>query len=304
MYSFQGYKVGLGNIKLDIFDDRIEIYLERGYLKKSKEVVKVIYFKEINKLETNNNDLIIYFTSGEIYNISFEQREILKNIYDELIVILTKINGNTDRKISATMLTDLTKKSICLIDFLFDVVLNLRGKIFWENLEKNLKDMKKVYEDIKAIYNNFVDLEFMEVEKNITDRNPEQIPLKVFDYVKLILSFYRGLEKIDDKDLIILKSKIMDFSKIIESEILLNDIIIGIILGDGFVDEEIEVFINLINPLFKKINITLERSDIINQFEELKFKGKDYQVINKIRNFFKDLVMRYFSGEGLKVSLL
>lgn len=56
--------------------------------------------------------------------------------------------------------------------------------------------MKKVYEEIKAIYNKFVVLDFMEIEKNITDRNPEQIPMNVYNFIKLILSFYRGLEKL------------------------------------------------------------------------------------------------------------
>ncbi|MEM3069386.1 MAG: hypothetical protein QW638_00595 [Candidatus Bathyarchaeia archaeon] len=304
MHSYQGYKQGIGNIKLNIFDDRIEIYHEKGYIKKSKKILKVIYFSEIDKIETNNNELIIYFTNNEIYNIIFQQRESLNNIYEVLIDIFSKVNDNANQKICGTMLADITKKSIYLIDLLFDVILNLNGKIVWKNLEKNLKDMKEVYQGIKSTYNKFVDLDFKEMERNIVDRNPEKIPMNVFNFIKMILSFYRSLDKIDDKDLIILKSKFLDFLMIVESAVLLNDIILGIIIGDGHVNEEIEVFINLTNSLSKKINITIERIYIINLFEELKFKAKDYQIINKIRDFLKDLAMRYLSEEGSRVSLL
>lgn len=304
MHSYQGYKQGIGNIKLNIFDDRIEIYHEKGYIKKSKKILKVIYFSEIDKIETNNNELIIYFTNNEIYNIIFQQRESLNNIYEVLIDIFSKVNDNANQKICGTMLADITKKSIYLIDLLFDVILNLNGKIVWKNLEKNLKDIKEVYQGIKSTYNKFVDLDFKEMERNIVDRNPEKIPMNVFNFIKMILSFYRSLDKIDDKDLIILKSKFLDFLMIVESAVLLNDIILGIIIGDGHVNEEIEVFINLTNSLSKKINITIERIYIINLFEELKFKAKDYQIINKIRDFLKDLAMRYLSEEGSRVSLL
>lgn len=304
MHSYQGYKQGIGDIKLNIFNDRIEIYHEKGYIKKSKKILKVIYFSEIDKIETNNNELIIYFTNNEIYNIIFQQRESLNNIYEVLIDIFSKVNDNANQKICGTMLADITKKSIYLIDLLFDVILNLNGKIVWKNLEKNLKDMKEVYQGIKSTYNKFVDLDFKEMERNIVDRNPEKIPMNVFNFIKMILSFYRSLDKIDDKDLIILKSKFLDFLMIVESAVLLNDIILGIIIGDGHVNEEIEVFINLTNSLSKKINITIERIYIINLFEELKFKAKDYQIINKIRDFLKDLAMRYLSEEGSRVSLL
>ncbi|MBS7651934.1 MAG: hypothetical protein QW486_02230 [Candidatus Bathyarchaeia archaeon] len=304
MHSYQGYKQGIGDIKLNIFDDRIEIYHEKGYIKKSKKILKVIYFSEIDKIETNNNELIIYFTNNEIYNIIFQQRESLNNIYEVLIDIFSKVNDNANQKICGTMLADITKKSIYLIDLLFDVILNLNGKIVWKNLEKNLKDIKEVYQGIKSTYNKFVDLDFKEMERNIVDRNPEKIPMNVFNFIKMILSFYRSLDKIDDKDLIILKSKFLDFLMIVESAVLLNDIILGIIIGDGHVNEEIEVFINLTNSLSKKINITIERIYIINLFEELKFKAKDYQIINKIRDFLKDLAMRYLSEEGSRVSLL
>lgn len=304
MHSYQGYKQGIGNIKLNVFDDRIEIYHEKGYIKKFKKIVKVIYFSEIDKIETNNNELIIYFTNNEIYNILFQQRESLNNIYEVLIDIFSKVNDNANQKICRTMLADITKKSIYLIDLLFDVILNLNGKIVWKNLEKNLKDMKEVYQGIKSTYNKFVDLDFKEMERNIVDRNPEKIPMNVFNFIKMILSFYRSLDKIDDKDLIILKSKFLDFLMIVESAVLLNDIILGIIIGDGHVNEEIEIFINLTNSLSKKINITIERIYIINLFEELKFKAKDYQIINKIRDFLKDLAMRYLSEEGSRVSLL
>ncbi|MEM4726969.1 MAG: hypothetical protein QXD04_01765 [Candidatus Bathyarchaeia archaeon] len=304
MHSYQGYKQGIGNIKLNVFDDRIEIYHEKGYIKKFKKIVKVIYFSEIDKIETNNNELIIYFTNNEIYNILFQQRESLNNIYEVLIDIFSKVNDNANQKICGTMLADITKKSIYLIDLLFDVILNLNGKIVWKNLEKNLKDMKEVYQGIKSTYNKFVDLDFKEMERNIVDRNPEKIPMNVFNFIKMILSFYRSLDKIDDKDLIILKSKFLDFLMIVESAVLLNDIILGIIIGDGHVNEEIEIFINLTNSLSKKINISIERIYIINLFEELKFKAKDYQIINKIRDFLKDLAMRYLSEEGSRVSLL
>lgn len=295
MYSIRGYEQGIGYINLNVLDNRIEMYVEKGYIKKNKYLIKVITISEIEKIETYNSELIIKLKNGEIDKIKFEREEYSKRIYDALVNQKSIKIKNKFEKNSELVLLQTIKNSISFIEFLFDLIINLDEKIKWQKIEDNLKNIIDVYNKIKTNYNKFVDLDFSKIEQNIFDRDPEKIPFEVFNILKEMVVFYRGLDKGEDKDVISFKYKFPDFIAILESAFILNDIILGISVGDANIDKEIDFFIEMINSAFKKRNIYLETNYFLEQFQELKFKGKDDQIINKLRGFLYDLVTRYFS---------
>lgn len=300
MESYKVYNQDLGNISLDIFNNRIEMYVEKGYIRKSKNLAKVIYFSEIEKLETKNNELIVKLINGEVEKIIFKRKELARKIYEALVGFIPKSIINRSEENSVLVFKGIIENTLYFIHLLFDLILDLKDRINWEKLEEDLKDVQEVYNKIKSNYSKFVDLEFTKIEKNFIDRDPEQILFEVYNILRQTVSFYRGLSKVDDKDVIIFKYKFPDFVTVIESDVLLNDIILGIILGDKYIDKEIGLLIDAINSISRKRD---EINYIISEFQELKFRGKDDQKISEIRSLFKDLVMRYLSSNGSKVSL-
>jgi hypothetical protein len=302
----RAYEHNLGEIQLNIIDNRVEIYTEKGYLRKSKKLIKTVYIQQIKEIYRNNNELIIKTINGEDIKIRFYESDSIQKIYNNLIDIKSRLEQSQNKK-NKVNIKEMFMNTLIIINLIFDILICLDAKIVWRNLEENLNAIKEFYKKIKLNYNKFVELDFSQIEKHIVDRDPEQISLDLYEILREIFLFYGELDKIEEDDLNILRlfrSSSSDLNILFELAVLLNDIILGIILKDGDINFEIDVFLNETNSTSKNWNIIFETDYIVKLFEELKIKGKDDKIKMKIRDCLKDFVDRCLSRSEQRVSTL
>jgi len=299
----RAYDPNLGEIQLNVFDNRIEIYTEKGYLRKSKKLVKIVDIEQIREVDRRNNELTIELLNGEDIKIRFYESESIQKIYSNLLEIKSRIEQSRNRQ-NEVNIKETFINTLIIINKIFDILISLDVKILWKNLEENLNSIKEFYEKIRLNYNKFVELDFSHIENHIIDRDPEQIPLDLYKILSELALFYRELDKISEGDIKIPGLKTSDLKILFELAVLLNDIILGITLKDENINYEIDVFIKELNSASKNWNIVFENDFILKLFEELKTKGKDEKTIIRIRDCLKDFVDRYISRCERRVSTL
>jgi hypothetical protein len=299
----RAYDPNLGEIQLNVFDNRIEIYTEKGYLRKSKKLVKIVDIEQIREVDRRNNELTIELLNGEDIKIRFYESESIQKIYSNLLEIKSRIEQSRNRQ-NKVNIKETFINTLIIINKIFDILISLDVKILWKNLEENLNSIKEFYEKIRLNYNKFVELDFSHIENHIIDRDPEQIPLDLYKILSELALFYRELDKISEGDIKIPGLKTSDLKILFELAVLLNDIILGITLKDENINYEIDVFIKELNSASKNWNIVFENDFILKLFEELKTKGKDEKTIIRIRDCLKDFVDRYISRCERRVSTL
>jgi hypothetical protein len=299
----RAYDPNLGEIQLNVFDNRIEIYTEKGYLRKSKKLVKIVDIEQIREVDRRNNELTIELLNGEDIKIRFYESESIQKIYSNLLEIKSRIEQSRNRQ-NEVNIKETFINTLIIINKIFDILISLDVKILWKNLEENLNSIKEFYEKIRLNYNKFVELDFSHIENHIIDRDPEQIPLDLYKILSELALFYRELDKISEGDIKIPGLKTSDLKILFELAVLLNDIILGITLKDENINYEIDVFIKELNSASKNWNIVFENDFILKLFEELKTKGKDEKTIIRIRDCLKDFVDGYISRCERRVSTL
>ena len=292
----EAHLIGLGSGTLEFIDDTMKFQIEKGRFRKRQDVSREIPISDIEAINRVGNELSITWKgSTDIFVIEKAEQvgtvleklpktsEEQKELFEHKKVVTQQINEVS--KIVSTVME--------LADSLFDIIRSLHGWIDWNRIDNLLKKSSKKAEELTDQKNKLLELDFSKLTLAIKDQTHEEISKETLNLLRLLYDYFIGKDS-ENESLTEIHPNYFDAKTIVQAHYLLNDIVLGSIMGDEEIVEEQKELLTTLEDLSKstniRININAIKSVICKLVDE---KGKE-SVIEKSRKLFrqqlKDLI--------------
>jgi len=294
--AVKAYLIGLGSGTLEFIDNTIKFHIEKGRLRKRKELVREIPMADIEGMDRVGKEISITWkgitdifvieeteSAGAIFKMIPKASREQKKVFEDKEVAKQKRN-EISKTVSITM---------NIADSLFDILRSLHGWVDWNRVEGFLKRSEENVGIVTDQEMGILELDFKKLSLAIEERLPEEISKEAYDLLRLLHDYFSGLISENDS-LKEIHPNYSDARTAIQAYYLLNDIVLGTIVGDDEIGKEHNELLMTLENLSRgtglKINIDAIKDVIAKLSVE---KGKE-SVIERSRAMFrqqlKDLI--------------
>jgi hypothetical protein len=280
--------IGVGNGTLKLIDNTLSFHWEKGHLRKQTKIIRKIPLTDIESVNRTENELNVTWKgvtdlyiieepelAGSIFEIipqtsreqrrMYEEKEAAKQTRNELINILI-----------VTMET---------IDSLFDILRSLHGWVNWHHLENLLKRSEENAKHLTDQKIGLGPLNFTELTTAIKAHQLEETSKETYRILKYLHNYFSRFTNSNDS-LRQLHPNAHDTKTIILAYYLLNDIILGKIVGD-IVEKEINSLEVILETLSKNTGVRIDIDNLKNSIDKLSVDYEKETVIQENRMIFK-----------------
>ena len=286
--AVKAYLIGLGSGTLEFIDDTIKFHISKGRLRKRMEVIREISLADIEGMDRVGKEISITWkgitdifvieeaeSAGAIFKKIPKASREQKKVFEDKEVAKQK-RPEISKTVSITM---------NITDSLFDILTSLHGWVDWNRVEDFLKRSEENTGRLADQKMGTIELNFTKLSLAIKERIPEETSKETYNLLKLLHGYFAELDS-ENESLNEIHPNYSDARIIIQAHYLLNDIILGTLVGDEEIDKELSVLSMTLDDLSKetgsKININAIKKVITKLCAE---KGKE-SVIKKSRAVF------------------
>ena len=292
----KAHLIGLGSGTLEFIDNTIKFHIEKGRFRKRQELSREIPMSDIEAINRVGNELSVTWKgSTDIFVI--EKTEQVGTIFEKIPQTSREQRRMFEDKEVAKQkrneLINMLSVAMETVDSLFDILRSLHGWVDWNRIENLLKKSVKKAEELTDQKINLLELDFSKLTLAIKERTQEEISKETFNLLRLLYDYFIGTDS-ENETLKEIHPNYFDAKTTIQAHYLLNDIVLGSIIGDEEIGEEQKELLMTLEDLAKstnlRININAIKAVICKLRDE---KGKE-SVIEKSRRLFrqqlKDLI--------------
>jgi hypothetical protein len=286
--AMEAHLIGVGSGTLEFIDNTIKFQIEKGRFRKRKEVVRQIQITDIEGMNLTGKELSITWNdSTDIFII--EDSELAETILgtmpkasEEQGIIFEEKQVAKQRQKNVSKIITVT---IDIIDSLFNILRSLNGWVDWNRVEKDFsKGIETNLEQIMQI--TAINLDFTQLTLSIKERAPDKISREIYNLLKIINDYFNELdtEKETPEET---HPNVSDAKMTIKAYFLLNDIILGVKVGDEEIEKEKNLLLIVLSDLSKTSGLKLDMDKIKNIIGELVFKKGKKSICEKSRAMFR-----------------
>jgi hypothetical protein len=259
----------LGDGTLELIGNTLKFHIEKGRLKKQKELAKEIPMADIESIERIENELSITW-KGVTDRFVIEKAELAGTIYEKITEALgaqrKTLEDKEAPKQKRNELAPILSSAIKIVDSLFDILRSLQGRVDWNRVEGYLKRSKENARSF-ADQKGTVNLDFAKLSSAIKEHLPEEISKEAYSILRSLYEYFNGLTS-QNEVLEPIHPSYHDAKTTILAYYTLNDIILGTIVGDEEIGKESNELAMMLDDLSKgtglKINVDAIK-DVINK---------------------------------------
>jgi len=296
--AVKAHLIGLGSGMLEFIDNTIKFHMEKGHIRKRKELAREIPMVDIEGMNRVGNELSITWKGfTDIFVI--EETELVGTIFESLPETSREQRRMVeDKEVAKQQSTEVNKivgVAMEIADSLFDILRSLHGWVDWNRVEDFSKRSEENVGSLTDQKMVTMELDFSKLSGAIKERIPEEISKETYNLLRLLYDYFGGLDS-ENESLGEIHPNYSDARMIIQAYFLLNDIVLGTIVEDEEIDKEHNELLMTLEDLSRgkglKINIDAIKDVIAKLSVE---KGKE-SVIERSRAMFrqqlKDLITK------------
>ena len=274
-----------GDGVLLVAGDAIKFYVETGRFRKHRKIAREIPMADVESVERQGNDLsIVWKGATEMFVV--EQAAQVELIYERITTTLkertkdVKKEEATDQK--QVELAQLTLKAMETTDSLFDILRNLHGRVDWNLLENNFKKSEENVKDL-ASQPDSVCLDSKTLSAAIQERSPREIAEKTHEALKALYEHFDGMaatgENAEQSH-----PNHREARLVIQACYVVNDMLLGAIVGDDAVEKEDAELLKVLDDLAKMPGSKIDVNAVKTSFDEIcAEKEKRASMVERIR---------------------
>jgi hypothetical protein len=286
--TVKAHLIGVGSGTLEFIDNTIKFHMKKGRFRKRNVIAREILMVDIDGMNRVANELDITWknttdkfvieegefagtifekipqTSGEQRSI-FENKEVAEQNRYELI-----------RMLSIAMET---------VDSLFDILRSLHGWVDYSRVEGFLKCSEENARHLKDQKVGLIVLDFTKLSSAIKERQLEETSKETYRILRLLYDFFSGLATANES-LEQVHPNYSDVKTTILAYYLLNDIILGMMVGDRVV-QEIDVLRVMLGDLSKNTGLKINIDAVKETIDKVGVEQKKESVIEESRAMFR-----------------
>ena len=286
--AVKAHLIGLGSGILEFIDNTIKFQIEKGRFRKRKEVVRQIQMKDIEEMNRVGKELTITWKDSiDIFII--EELELAGTIFEK-IPKASEEQGMIfeEKEVAKQKQSDVSKiitVAMEITDSLFNILRSLNGWVDWNRIEEDFsKRIEKNLERVTQIIT--IDLDFTRLTLSIKERAPEKISRESYNLLKEINHYFSELdtEKETPEEI---HPNVYDAKMTIKAYLLLNDIILGVKVGDEEIEKEKNLLLMVLSDLSKTSGLKLDMDTIKDIIDELVVEKGKKNIGEKSRAVFR-----------------
>jgi hypothetical protein len=276
--------IGLGEGSLEFIDNILSFHWEKGYFRRRRIIVRKIPIDEIESMNRTDNELSIAWKgvtdlfiieepelAGSIFEIIPQTSREQRKIYEEKQV------AKQTRNELITILSDVMET----IDSLFDILRSLHGWVDWVHTENLLKRSEENAKHLDNQQIGLTPLNFLKLTSAIKAHLLKETSKETYSLLKYLHDYFSKLTMANEP-LRQLNPNLLDIRTIILADYMLNDIILGIIVGDT-VEKEINSLTVSLEKLSKNTDLKTNIDRLKNSINKLCVEHEKERVIQKTR---------------------
>ena len=289
----KAHLLNVGDGELEFIDNKLRFHWEKGRLRKRRRIVRKISISDIKSMNRTENELSIIWNgvtdlfiidygelAGSIFEMIpqtsieqrklFEEKELAKQKWNEFIIVFSVV--------------------IETIDFLFDILRDLRGWVDWPHIEDLLNISLKKVQELANQKIEWIQLDFSNLITAIKTHSLEGTSEETYKILRYLHDYFSGLN-ISNLSLGKIHPNFHDGKSTILAYYLLNDIMLGMIIGDR-VEKEINSLLLMLEDLSMGTNLTINIDDVSKIKKATTDQDRD-RIIEKNRALFKKQLVNF-----------
>jgi hypothetical protein len=249
-----------GSGMLELVNNNLKFYVEKGRFKKHIEIIREIPLTDVEKATLEGNELSVTWKGvADIFLV--EKTESATTICEE---INSAMRGQTeeaeDQKANDQKRIE-TAKIVTIAweigDYLFDLLMNLQGRVDWNRQETALKRFVESAKNLPTIETSTANLDSTRLEATIKAHRSEEVSKEAYGILKAIDAYLNKLAANG-----VLPQKIHpdynDAKQMVLAYYTLNDIIFGTIVGDKEIEKEKNELALMLDRLSKTLELKID----------------------------------------------
>jgi hypothetical protein len=279
----------LGSGTLEFTDNTIKFRMEKGRLKKRKEIAREIPIADIENIERVGNEFSITW-KGVTETFVTEKAELVGTIYEKVTEALKEKRKMLEDKEAAKQkrneLTKILSVAIEIVDSLFDVLRSLQGRVDWNRVEGYLKRSEENVRSLAGQKIGTINLDFTKLSLAVKERLPEEISKETYSILRSLYEYFSGLTS-KNEFLEHVHPNYHDAKTTILAYYTLNDIILGMIVGDQEIGKESNELVTMLDDLSKGTDLKINVEAIKDIINKLGMEKGEESVIEESRAVFR-----------------
>ena len=277
-----------GNGVLEVSNDTVKFYVESGRLRKSRETVRGIPIAEIESLERNENDLSITW-KGSTDVFALDEKTQADGIQERIAALLKEHQKSAENKAARdqketeqkqveqnSRLVQAMTNAVKVASSLFDVLRHLHGRIDWKLVEFSFKQVDEAAEKFAS---ENMEMDFLDVKPlsvAVQQRYPKEIADRALEALKTLYEHFRPEEASPVDSVKQLHPNPHDAKLMLRAFYVLNDMMLGAIVGDKDLEKESAELLKLLEEMAKQPGSQIDLGKVKSSFEKLS-AGKEKQ---------------------------
>ena len=286
--AVNAHLIGVGSGTLEFIDNTIKFQIEKGRFRKRKEVVRQIQVTDIEGMNLIGKELsITWKDSTDIFIL--EEPELAETILGKIPKASEEQGIIFEEKEVAKQrqgnVSEIITVVIEITDSLFNILRSLNGWVDWNRVEEDFsKGIEKNLERVTQI--TTIDLDFTKLTLSIKERAPEKISREIYDLLKVINGYFSVVDTAKETPEEI-HPNVSDAKMTIKAYFLLNDIILGVEVGDEEIEKEKNLLLMVLSDLSKTSGLKLDMDTIKDIINELVVEKGKKNISEKSRAVFR-----------------
>jgi hypothetical protein len=286
--AVKAHLIGIGSGTLEFINNTIKFQIKKGRFRKRKEVVRQIQMTDIEEMNRVGKELsITWKDSTDIFII--EEPELAETLFEKIpkaseeqVMIFEEKEVAKQKQSNVSKIITVAME---ITDSLFNILSSLNGWVDWNRVEEDFsKGIEKNLERVTQI--TAIDWDFTKLTLSIKERAPEKISREIYNLLKVINGYFSELdtEKETPEEI---HPNVSDTKMTIKAYFLLNDIILGVKLGDEEIEKEKNLLLMVLSDLSETSGLKLEMDTIKDIIGKLVIEKGNKNISEKSRAMFR-----------------
>jgi hypothetical protein len=278
-----------GSGRLEFADNTLRFYVERGRFKKTSDLVREIPVADIESATLVEKEFSVTWKGvADVFDV--ETMESAKTLCDEVNAVLMQPQEAVEEpvepakpveekaeEVKAALLEEVeeapqqqpqeTPKLFALgkvvvvaldvSDSLFDVLRYLQGRVDWNRVESALKRSEESAEGFEGEEMCMVNLDFQELSSAVKLRRAGEVSKETYGVLKSLFEYFAGVTVAAER-LGKFRPNCEDARKMVLAHYMLNDLVLGVVVGDLEVEKESSELAAVLEDLSKEIDVKID----------------------------------------------
>ena len=271
-----------GNGVLEVDDEFVRFFVETGRFRKQRQITRKIPLIEVEGVERLGDDLSLTW-KGTTEIFAIEEKPQIDKIYEKVYATLAERTKKVEQQVSADQernkLAQATLAVMVAVDSLFAVLKSLHGRVDWKLVESVYNQAEENVAKLASQGASSISGDLKPLSAALHSHHPNEIAEKTCDALNSLYENFDGLASSEADS---------QMKLTIQASYLLNDMALGVLVGDNDMGKEGSELLKTLEDLAKMPGSRIDVNEAKASLDKFSAgKGKQSVILEEIKSMIE-----------------